>query len=121
MTPLEFARLPASKWESCGGFVARWLMAAGVTKTPTTAQIMRSWRESGVLESAEKWLEFIGLERCDPGPHCVAVAEQVAGGGPLIGVLDADGNFVTRSFGAVAVRVNPRIIAAWRILGAPRV
>lgn len=121
MTPLEFARLPASRWESCGGFVARWLATAGVRGTPTTAQILRSWREAGILESAEKWFEFVGLERCDPAPNCVAVIEQVAGGGPLIGVIDAAGSFVTRSFGAVAVRTEPRIIAAWRIPGALRV
>ncbi len=121
MTPLEFARLPASKWECCGGFVARWLAAAGVKRTPPTAEILRLWRSNGAIQGAEIAFKLMGFERCEPAPNCVAVAEQSADGGPLIGVIDAEGNFVTRSFGAVAVRVKPRIIAAWRIPGSPHV
>lgn len=121
MTPLEFARQPASKWETCGGFVVRWLEVNGLrARTPTTAEILHDWRENGVIGGAEKQFALMGLEPCEPGPGCVAVAEQ-DGGGPLIGVIDDAGNFVTRAFGSVAMRRKPRIIAAWRIPGATRV
>lgn len=122
MTPLEFARQPASKWETCGGFVGRWLEAAGLrARAPTTAEILRTWRESGVIGGAEKQFALMGLEPCGPAPGCVAVAEQ-DGGGPLIGVIDDAGNFVTRSFGRMKMEREPRIIAAWRIpAGSPRV
>ena len=121
MTPLEFARQPASKWETCAGFAVRWLEAAGVrARIPTTAEILYRWRADGILDGAEKQFALMGLERCEPSPGCVAVAEQ-DGGGPLIGVIDDAGNFVTRSFGSVAFKREPRIIAAWRIPSAPRV
>lgn len=120
MTPLEFARQPASNWESCGGFVVRWLEATGLrARAPTTAEILYRWRVDGVLQGAEKQFALMGLERCDPAPGCVAVVEQ-EGGGPLVGVIDADG-FVTRAFGSVAVKRAPRVLAAWRIPGAPHV
>lgn len=121
MTPIEFAHQPASKWETCGGFVARWLEATGIrARIPTTAEILYRWRVDGVLGGAEKQFALMGLERCDPGPGCVAVIEQ-NGGGPLVGVIDSDGRFVTRAFGSVAVKRAPRILAAWRIPGAARV
>ncbi|WP_018407933.1 hypothetical protein [Methylocystis rosea] len=121
MTPLEFAREPASKWETCGGFVARWLEATGVrARTPTTAEILYRWRMDGVLIGAENQFALMGLERCDPEPNCVAVAEQ-DGDGPLVGVIDDAGRFVTRAFGSVALKREPRILAAWRIPGAPHV
>lgn len=122
MTPLDFARQPASKFETCAGFVIRWLAACGVgSRLPTTAEILQAWRENGVLGGAEQWFALIGLERCDPGPNCVVVIEQ-DGGGPLVGLTGSDGHFVTRAFGAVAMKTQPRIIAAWRIpVGARRV
>jgi hypothetical protein len=125
MTPLEFARQPASKWETCGGFVARWLEYSGLrARVPTTAEILYRWRSDGVLEGAEKQFALMGLEPCTVAPHwmlpnCIAVVEQ-DGGGPLLGVIDDAGRFVTRSFGSVAMKTSPHIIAAWRIPGAPR-
>jgi hypothetical protein len=121
MTPLEFARQHASRWESCGGFAVRWLEAIGVkSRIPTAAEILYRWRVDGVIAGAEKQFALMGLERCDPEPNCVAVVEQ-PGGGPLVGVIDDAGCFVTRAFGAVAMKTKPRIIAAWRIPGGKRV
>lgn len=122
MTPLDFARQYASRWESCAGFAVRWLEATGLrARSPTTAEIMYRWRVDGVIQGAEKQFALMGLERCDPEPNCVAVIEQ-EGGGPLLGVIDDAGRFVTRSFGRMVMTKEPRIIAAWRIpAGAPRV
>jgi hypothetical protein len=122
MTPLEFARQPASKWETCAGYAVRWLEATGLrARIPTTAEILYRWRVDGVIQGAEKQFALMGLERCDPEPNCVAVVEQ-EGGGPLLGVIDNAGGFVTRSFGVVAMKSSPRIVAAWRIpAGSARV
>jgi hypothetical protein len=121
--PITFARMvkpPAH--ETCGGFVVRWLEAVGLraARTPTPAELMQTWRKDGVLGGAENWFALMGLERCAPGPYCVAVAEQ-DGGGPLVGVIRTDGRFVACSFGKLAAKAQPRIIAAWRIPGAPGV
>jgi len=113
MTPIDFARLPASRFETCAGFVARWLQAIGWPRTPTRREIMRAWDENGALNGCAAWCELIGLQRSAPWPHCIAVAEQ-AGGGLLVGVIDENGYFVTRAFGTMIV-AKLRIIAAWRI------
>lgn len=121
--PIEFVRrVRPPLRETCGGFVVRWLEAIGLraARTPAPAELMRTWRKEGVIEGAENWFALMGLERCAPAPHCVAVAEQ-EGGGPLVGVIRADGRFVACAFGDLAVKAQPRIIAAWRIPGCPRV
>lgn len=111
--PIALARAPASHWETCAGFVARWLASAGWSTTPSRLDICRAWKEHGVLEGCAIWCALIGLEPCAPAPHCVAVARQ-QGGEMLVGVVDASGYFVTRSFGVMLV-ATPHIVAAWRI------
>ncbi|MBM3552159.1 MAG: hypothetical protein FJX45_10405 [Alphaproteobacteria bacterium] len=113
MTPLDFALLPASSNEPCAGFVARWLNYRGVSKTPSPSAIRYAWHRNGIAQGVAIWCNLIGLEPCAPEANAVALAEQ-EGGDLIVGVLTAEGWFVTRSFGAVA-RLKPKVIACWRI------
>lgn len=113
MNPLEFARVPTRRNESCAGFVARWLAALGVARTPNRREIIAAWRQHGIAQGVAHWCDLIGLEPCEPETNAIALAEQ-DGGDLILGVLTEDGWFVTRSFGVVA-RLKPRIVACWRI------
>lgn len=111
--PLRFAR-ECGTMGPCAQYVAAWLAAQGVDGTPSMREIIRDWRRHGVENGVELWCERIGLRPCPPASFCVVLAAQ-PGGKPLLGVLDGNGLFVTRSFMRVLIQTNPQIMKAWRV------
>lgn len=113
MNPIDFARLPERQpHQSCGAFVASWLDHMGL-KSVSSYRVARAWVKYGVLDAAKVILGELGYERCDPGPNCIAVAAQ-SHGGMLVGIINEDGFFVTRSHGVLVIS-KPDIMAAWRL------
>lgn len=98
----------------CAEFVACWLAEHGKSDLPSLQEIMRDWRRYGVEKGVEVWCERLGLIPCDNSWGDVALVTQRRGG-LLLGVLDLDGLFVTRSFSRVLIERNPMIVKAWRV------
>lgn len=113
-TPIDFARRCKLRGP-CAQFVAHWLNLQGVAGAPSRREILRDWRRFGVTEGVALWCEKIGLIACAPGPGAIALAEQGALGERLLGLIDANGLFVTRSFGRVLIQRDPIIVRAWRV------
>jgi hypothetical protein len=111
--PITFARGCGTRGP-CAQFVAQWLFLRGVAGTPSLRAILRDWRAMGVEAGAEHWCRRLGLAPSAPCPGAVALARQ-PGGGPLLGLIDGNGLFVTRSFSRVLIDRRPDIIKAWRV------
>jgi hypothetical protein len=98
----------------CAQFVAAWLSSRGVEGVPNVMAIFRDWKRLGVEAGVEAWCNRLGFTASAPAPFCVALAAQAAGD-PLLGLLDGNGVFVTRSFDRVLIDRNPQIMRAWRV------
>jgi hypothetical protein len=113
LSPIVFAR-ECGLSGPCAHFVAQWLRQHGVEGAPTMRAILRDWRRFGVEAGTYLWCRRLRLYPCAPCPGAVALVGQ-PGGEPLLGLLDENNVFVTRSFSRVLIDKNPKIIKAWRV------